>query len=93
MSWSVSMPCTVLPRTPDSTTATGQIRPVLYMRRPSIGTIEDELKRLRVPLARLQPGGGMILISDGKDVTASERTILEAEIRDLEAILKRLGVS
>jgi hypothetical protein len=73
--------------------ATGQIRPVVSMRRPSMGTIEDELKRLRVLLARLQPGGGMTLISDGEDVTASERTILEAEIRDLEAILKRLRVS
>jgi hypothetical protein len=36
-----SMPCTVLPHTPDAKTATGQIRPVVYMRRPSMATIED----------------------------------------------------
>jgi hypothetical protein len=31
----------VLPHTPDAKTATGQIRPVVYMRRPSMGAIED----------------------------------------------------
>jgi hypothetical protein len=52
--------------------------------------VDDELAGLRAFLARLQPGGGLTLRTGGRDVTASEVKILEAEIAFLEKIIKRV---